>query len=70
MLEPQFRLAKLDTEAEPEIGARFQIQSIPTLAVFLHGREIARQSGAMDASRLASWVRRVAEAPSTGSRTP
>src|SRR5262245_9498271 len=67
ILEPQFRLAKLNTEAEPEIGARFHVQSIPTLAIFKHGREIARQAGALDAARLSNWVRRASEPSSTGS---
>ncbi|MDE2003712.1 MAG: thioredoxin TrxC, partial [Betaproteobacteria bacterium] len=34
-------LAKLDTEAEPEIASRFGIRSIPTLVAFRNGREIA-----------------------------
>ncbi len=55
-LEPQMRLAKLDTEAEPGLAARFGIRSIPTLAVFRNGREIARQSGAMDLSNLLNWA--------------
>lgn len=55
-LEPQIRLAKVDTEAEPGLAARFGIRSIPTLAVFKNGREIARQSGAMDLRSLLSWA--------------
>lgn len=56
-LEPQFRLAKVNTEAEPQLAARFGIRSIPTLAVFRHGHEAARQAGAMDRTRLVNWVR-------------
>jgi thioredoxin 2 len=56
-LEPQVRLAKLNTEEEQGIAARFGIRSIPTLVAFKNGREIARQSGAMDASSLVRWVR-------------
>jgi len=56
-LEPKVRLAKLNTENEPELAARFAIRSIPTLAIFQGGREIARQSGAMDAGSLARWIR-------------
>jgi thioredoxin 2 len=55
-LEPGVRLAKLDTEAEPEIAARYGIRSIPTLILFAGGREIARHSGALDLSRLLQWV--------------
>jgi thioredoxin 2 len=57
VLEPQVRLAKVDTEAEPALGARFGIRSIPTLAVFLRGRELARQAGAMPMQAIVAWVR-------------
>jgi len=56
-LEPNVRLAKLNTEDEQELAARFAIRSIPTLAIFRGGREIARQSGAMDAGSLTRWIR-------------
>lgn len=56
-LEPQLRLAKVDTEAEPALGARFGIRSIPTLALFAGGREIARRSGAISAAQIAEWAR-------------
>lgn len=56
-LEPQVRLIKLDTEAEPAPGARYDIRGIPTLALFRGGREIARQVGAMNASGIVRWTR-------------
>ena len=56
-LEPAMRFAKLDTEAEPQLAGRHQIRSIPTLAIFRNGREIARQSGALDAGSLQRWLR-------------
>ncbi len=56
-LEPLARLAKVDTEAEPSLGARYGIRSIPTLALFVDGREVARQAGAMDAGAIERWVR-------------
>ena len=46
-LEPHFRLVKVNTEAAPGLGTRFNIRSIPTLALFVGGREVARQSGAL-----------------------
>lgn len=55
-LEPRVRLAKVDTEAVPQLAARFGIRSIPTLALFRDGRELARASGAMDLSSLLRWV--------------
>jgi thioredoxin 2 len=56
-LEPDVRLAKLNTEEEQQAAAKYNIRSIPTLIAFKGGREIARQSGAMDAASLARWVR-------------
>ena len=67
MMAPQFEqaaqamqgravFAKLDTEANPQTGAAQGIRSIPTLAVFVGGREVARQSGAMPAADLQRWV--------------
>ena len=51
------RVAKVDTESEPALAARFGIRSIPTLVAFRNGREVARQSGAMDRSGLVRWIR-------------
>jgi thioredoxin 2 len=56
-LEPQMRLAKLNTEEAQELGARYNIRSIPTLALFAGGREVARQAGAMDAGGIVRWAR-------------
>lgn len=56
-LEPEVRLAKVDTEAQPALAGRFGIQSIPTLVAFRGGREVVRQSGAMDVTGLTAWVR-------------
>jgi thioredoxin 2 len=53
---PMVRFAKLDTEAAPTTSARLGIRSIPTLALFHKGREIARVSGAMSAGDLVRWV--------------
>lgn len=56
-LEPEVRVAKLNTEAEQGIANEFGIRSIPTLIIFKNGQGIARQSGAMDLSNLLRWVR-------------
>ena len=55
-LEPRVRLAKLDTEAAPQIAGRFGIRGIPTLIAFKNGHEVARQSGAMDLSGITRWI--------------
>jgi len=58
-LEPNVRLAKINTESEQALGARFNIRSIPTIKLFLHGKEVASQSGAMGAQDIVSWVNSV-----------
>lgn len=59
-LAPDVLLAKLNTEEEQAAAAKYNIRSIPTLIAFRGGREVARQSGAMDAATLARWVRAAA----------
>ncbi len=59
-LEPGFRLLKLDTEAHADAGARLGIRGIPTMILFLGGREVARQSGAMSGSDIMGWARQAA----------
>ncbi len=56
-LEPLVRLAKVNTEEEQALAARFGISSIPTLILFRAGREVARQPGAMGARDIVRWVR-------------
>jgi thioredoxin 2 len=55
-LEPQLRLAKVDTEAQPALAQRFGIRSIPTLLVLRGGREIARQAGALNSMQLRQFL--------------
>jgi thioredoxin 2 len=57
MLEPQVRLVKVNTEEAQGLAGRLGIRSIPTLALFRGGKEVARTSGAMDAGRLVAWAR-------------
>lgn len=56
-LEPQVRVLKVDTEAIPTLGARFNIRSIPTLVLFQNGREVVRRAGALGANDIVRWVR-------------
>jgi len=55
-LEPRCRLAKVNTESEPMLANQFGIRSIPTLVIFKNGKEVARQSGAMDLNGLLGWI--------------
>ncbi len=50
------RFAKLNTEEAPGVAARYGIRGIPTMIIFKNGQEVARESGAMDASTIARWV--------------
>ena len=56
-MSPAVRFAKLDTEQHQSVGARFQIRGIPLIILFDKGREIARQTGVMNAGQIVSWVR-------------
>lgn len=57
-------VAKVNTEVLTDLGERFGIRSIPTLAVFAGGREVARTTGARPASDIERFVAEAA----TGSR--
>jgi thioredoxin 2 len=47
-------VAKVDTDALPDVAARFEIRSIPTMILFRQGREAQRLSGAMPAPAIVS----------------
>jgi thioredoxin 2 len=49
-------VVKVDTDAEPELGGRFGIRSIPTIAVFRDGREVTRAAGARPAQDIEALV--------------
>lgn len=55
-LEPRVRLAKVNTEEEQRLAARFGIRSIPTLVLIHKGRELARQSGALGQEQIVRWT--------------
>ena len=56
-MEPELRVAKLNTEDAQQVAAEYNIQSIPTLVLFKNGREVARKLGAMDAALIEAWVK-------------
>lgn len=61
--EPELRFLKVDTEAEAELAARYDIRSIPTLMLFHKGNIVAQRAGAVGVEALRDWLRR--HAPST-----
>jgi thioredoxin 2 len=52
----EWLVVKVDTEAVPELGERFRIRSIPTLALFQGGREVNRAAGARPAADIRAFV--------------
>ena len=67
MMAPQFEqaalqlkgralLAKVDTDANPQVASRFAIRSIPTMVKLQGGRDVQRASGAMQAGQIVGWV--------------
>ena len=54
----RYLMAKVDTEALPDLAQRFEIRSIPTMAVFGGGREITRTLGARPAAQIEDFVQK------------
>ena len=60
----RYLVLKVNTDAIPELGARFGIRSIPTMAVFNRGREVARTAGARPAADIEAFVQQALAKPS------
>ncbi|RPI99350.1 MAG: thioredoxin TrxC [Deltaproteobacteria bacterium] len=56
-LEPRVRLATVNTQAEQALAGELGVSGVPTLVLFKDGREVARQSGAMDLDTLIGWIK-------------
>ena len=59
-LQGEAVLAKVDSDASPAASSRLAIRSIPTLVLFRNGREVKRQSGALQAAQIVAWVKAAA----------
>jgi thioredoxin 2 len=57
LLEPDVRLLKLDSEADPQASAELRISGIPALLLFRDGQEIARTAGLMSTQQIVAWTR-------------
>jgi|SRR3954452_3326543 thioredoxin 2 len=62
-LEPEVRLLKLDIEAAPDIATKYNIRSIPMLALFRNGAIVAQRAGAIDGPTLRSWLHQHIQIP-------
>lgn len=58
---PDITFAKVDTEAEPELARRFQVQSIPTLMAFRDQVLIFSQPGALPPAVLEQLITKIQE---------
>jgi thioredoxin 2 len=56
----KYLVLKVNTDALPDLSDRFQIRSIPTMAVFAGGREIGRTSGARPAPDIEAFIQSTA----------
>jgi len=54
----RLKAVKVNVDDAPRVSARFAVQGIPTLLVIEGGRVVARQTGALPADALLSWVER------------
>jgi thioredoxin 1 len=46
------RVLKIDVDRNPAVASKYQIQAVPTLAIFKNGQIVWRQSGGMDKASL------------------
>jgi thioredoxin 2 len=58
----RYLVVKVNTDVHQDIGTRFRIQSIPTLAVIAGGREIDRSAGVRPAAEIQAFVERAVAA--------
>jgi thioredoxin len=65
---PELRVAKLDVDKAPEIAARYEVYSIPTIVRFERGEVGARVVGALPYPRLAEALG-IERAPALSQRT-
>jgi thioredoxin 2 len=54
--EPRARFLKVDTDAEPQLMARYGIRGIPTIMVFKGGQIVGQQPGAVNRTQFKSWL--------------
>lgn len=54
---PQVVFAKIQTDKYEQAAAPYNIRSLPTMVAFKHGKEVARQSGALPSDQIVQWVR-------------
>ena len=56
-LENEAKVAKVDTDKSPRLGARYQVEALPTLILFFKGQVVDRYVGYRNADDLEREVR-------------
>lgn len=51
---------KVDTERHPDVAARYNVRGIPNFAVFVGGKLVQQQSGAVDRRQMRRWIEQAA----------
>ena len=51
---------KVDTEAHPQLAARYRVESIPNFMVFRQGRPVLQQAGVVSHQQIEDWVQQAA----------
>ena len=54
---PELRIGKVDVDAQPELAARFDVLTVPTLLLFRSGRLLRRTTGAKTPAELEEFLR-------------
>jgi thioredoxin 2 len=62
----RFLIVKVDTDALGDLGERYRVRSIPTLAVFANGREVTRTTGARPAGEIEQFILQAAQTVRAG----
>jgi thioredoxin 1 len=56
-LEGEVRVIKIDVDKNPSIAQAYQVQGVPTMALFKEGRILWRQSGVIPAQAIVQQVK-------------
>ncbi|MBB6143493.1 thioredoxin 2 [Silvibacterium bohemicum] len=51
---------KVDTEANPQLAARYNVRGIPNFAVFANGKLVQQQAGLVGAEQMEAWLKSAA----------
>lgn len=62
LLEPRFRLLKVDIDSAPDLADSFAIRGVPTMVLMRNGKEAGRTSGAQDTQQIVRWAEQTASA--------